>query len=154
MEREAYMERALELAREAAEHGEVPVGCVIVHEARGCGRGRTKRWEKKVVRAQAGVGAWAGAGKPGAAWRLEGCDLYVTLEPCPMCAGAIINARVGRVFYGARDEAMGAGGGVLNLFMEDFPCKPQLFGNILGEESRALLGEFFRKMREEKGRKT
>lgn len=71
-----------------------------------------------------------------------------------MCAGAIINARVDRVFYGARDEAMGACGGVLNLFMEDFPCKPQLFGNILGEESRTLLGEFFRKMREEKGRKT
>lgn len=71
-----------------------------------------------------------------------------------MCAGAIINARVDRVFYGARDEAMGACGGVLNLFMEDFPCKPQLFGNILGEESRALLGGFFRKMREEKGRKT
>lgn len=154
MEREAYMERALELAREAAEHGEVPVGCVIVHDGKIIGQGRNQREEKQDVRSHAEMEAMAEACKTLGSWRLEGCDLYVTLEPCPMCAGAIINARVGRVFYGARDEAMGACGGVLNLFMEGFPRKPQLFGNILGEESRALLGEFFRKMREEKGRKT
>lgn len=154
MEREAYMERALELAREAAEHGEVPVGCVIVHGGKIIGQGRNQREEKQDVRSHAEMEAMAEACKTLGSWRLEGCDLYVTLEPCPMCAGAIINARVDRVFYGARDEAMGACGGVLNLFMEDFPCKPQLLGNILGEESRALLGEFFRKMREEKGRKT
>ena len=80
-------------------------------------------------------------------WRLEDCDLYVTLEPCPMCAGAIINARVARVFYGARDEAMGACGGVLNLFMEAFPHRPQLVGGICAGESRALLAEFFAEMR-------
>ena len=154
MEREAYMERALELAREAAEHGEVPVGCVVVKDGRIIGEGRNQREEKRDVRSHAELEAMAQACKTLGSWRLEGCDLYVTLEPCPMCAGAIINARVDRVFYGARDEAMGACGGVLNLFMEDFPYKPQLFGNILGEESRALLGEFFRKMREEKGRKT
>ena len=83
-------------------------------------------------------------------WRLEGCDLYVTLEPCPMCAGAIINGRMRKIFYGARDEAMGACGGVLNLFMEDFPCKPQIFGNILGEESREILGDFFKKLRNDR----
>ncbi len=154
MEREAYMERALELAREAAEHGEVPVGCVIVHGGKIIGQGRNQREEKQDVRSHAEMEAMAEACKTLGSWRLEGCDLYVTLEPCPMCAGAIINARVDRVFYGARDEAMGACGGVLNLFMEDFPYKPQLLGNILGEESRTLLGEFFRKMREEKGRKT
>ena len=154
MEREAYMERALELAREAAEHGEVPVGCVVVKDGCIIGQGRNQREEKQDVRSHAEMEAMAEACKTLGSWRLEGCDLYVTLEPCPMCAGAIINARVGRVFYGARDEAMGACGGVLNLFMEDFPYKPQLFGNILGEESRTLLGEFFRKMREEKGRKT
>ena len=121
MEREAYMERALELAREAAEHGEVPVGCVIVHGGKIIGQGRNQREEKQDVRSHAEMEAMAEACKTLGSWRLEGCDLYVTLEPCPMCAGAIINARVGRVFYGARDEAMGACGGVLNLFMEDFP---------------------------------
>ncbi len=150
MEREAYMEQALELAREAAEHGEVPVGCVIVRDGKVIGRGRNRREEKQDVRSHAEMEAMAEACKTLGSWRLEGCDLYVNLEPCPMCAGAIINARVRRVFYGTRDGAMGACGGVLNLFMEDFPCKPQLFGNILGEESRALLGSFFRKIREEK----
>lgn len=81
-------------------------------------------------------------------WRLEDCDLYVTLEPCPMCAGAILNARIARVFYGARDAAMGACGGVLNLFMENYPHHPQLVGGICAEESRALLASFFARMRE------
>ena len=80
-------------------------------------------------------------------WRLEDCDLYVTLEPCPMCAGAIINARVRRVFYGARDRAMGACGGVLNLFMESFPHHPQLVGGILAEDCQMVLSEFFKGLR-------
>ena len=148
MEREAYMERALELAREAAEHGEVPVGCVIVHGGKIIGQGRNQREEKQDVRSHAELEAMAEACKTLGSWRLEGCDLYVTLEPCPMCAGAIINARVGRVFYGARDAAMGACGGVLNLFMENFPHHPQLVGGICAEESRALLASFFARMRE------
>ena len=154
MEHQDYMEQALALAREAAAHGEVPVGCVIVHRGQIVGRGRNRREEKQAVYSHAEMEAMAQANAALGSWRLEDCDLYVTLEPCPMCAGAIINGRMRKIFYGARDEAMGACGGVLNLFMEDFPCKPQIFGNILGEESRALLGEFFRKMREEKGRKT
>ena len=80
-------------------------------------------------------------------WRLDDCTLYVTLEPCPMCAGAIVNARIPRVYYGARDEAMGACGGVLNLFMERFPFRPALVGGILKDECREVLAEFFRALR-------
>ena len=150
MEREFYMERALTLAREAADHGEVPVGCVIVKDGRIIGEGRNRREEKQDVRSHAELEAMAMACETLGSWRLEGCDLYVTLEPCPMCAGAIINGRIARVFYGARDEAMGACGGVLNLFMESFPHKPQLVGNVCGAESRALLAAFFRGIRREK----
>ena len=148
MERDAYMERALELAREAAEHGEVPVGCVIVHGGKIIGQGRNQREEKQDVRSHAEMEEMAEACKTLGSWRLEGCDMYVTLEPCPMCAGAILNARIPRVFYGARDAAMGACGGVLNLFMENFPHHPQLVGGICAEESRALLASFFARMRE------
>ena len=131
MEHQDYMEQALALAREAAVHGEVPVGCVIVKDGKVIGRGRNRREEKQAVYSHAEMEAMAQANAALDSWRLEGCDLYVTLEPCPMCAGAIINARVARVFYGARDAAMGACGGVLNLFMEDFPHRPALVGGIL-----------------------
>ena len=87
-------------------------------------------------------------------WRLDECDLYVTLEPCPMCAGAILNARIRRVYYGARDEVMGACGGVLNLFMEGFPRPPQLVGNVCGDECRDVLQTFFREVREKNGENT
>ena len=139
MEQEIFMKRALELAREAAEHGEVPVGCVVVKDGRIIGEGRNQREEKRDVRSHAELEAMAQACKTLGSWRLEGCDLYVTLEPCPMCAGAIINGRMRKIFYGARDEAM-----------EDFPCKPQIFGNILGEESREILGDFFKKLRNDR----
>lgn len=148
MEHRDYMEQALALAREAAEHGEVPVGCVIVCAGRIIGRGRNRREERQAVWSHAEMEAMAQANEALGSWRLEGCDLYVTLEPCPMCAGAIINARVARVFYGARDEAMGACGGVLNLFMEAFPHRPQLVGGICAEESSRLLSGFFTAMRE------
>ena len=141
------MEQALALAREAAAAGEVPVGCVIVKDGAVIGRGRNRREEKQAVSSHAEMEAMAEANAALNAWRLEDCDLYVTLEPCPMCAGAIINARVRRVFYGARDSVMGACGGVLNLFMENFPHHPQLVGGILGEECAAVLSEFFRKLR-------
>ena len=80
-------------------------------------------------------------------WRLDDCSLYVTLEPCPMCAGAIVNARIRKVYYGARDEAMGACGGVLNLFMERFPHTPELLGGLLADECRSVLSSFFRTLR-------
>ena len=147
MTQEYYMEQALALAREAAAAGEVPVGCVIVKDGAIIGRGRNRREEKQAVSSHAEMEAMAEANAALNAWRLEDCDLYVTLEPCPMCAGAIINARVRRVFYGARDSVMGACGGVLNLFMENFPHHPQLVGGILGEECAAELSAFFRKLR-------
>ena len=140
---EEYMRQALALAREAAAAGEVPVGGVLVRDGAVVGRGRNRREEKQQTASHAEMEAIAAANEALGTWRLEDCDLYVTLEPCPMCAGAILNARVRRVYYGARDEAMGACGGVLNLYMENFPCRPQLVGGVLAEDCRAVLREFF-----------
>ena len=147
MDHELYMRQALALAKEAAEAGEVPVGCVIVHEGRVIGRGRNRREEKQAVSSHAEMEAMAEANAALGSWRLEDCTLYVTLEPCPMCAGAIINARIPRVYYGARDREMGACGGVLNLFMESFPHHPALVGGILADECREVLSEFFKRLR-------
>ena len=149
MTHEYYMEQALALAREAAAAGEVPVGCVIVKDGAVIGRGRNRREEKQAVSSHAEMEAMAEANAALNTWRLEDCDLYVTLEPCPMCAGAIINARVRRVFYGARDSVMGACGGVINLFMEDFPNRPALVGGILREECGKILEDFFRDLRKQ-----
>ena len=147
MEREAYMELALELAREAAQAGEVPVGCVIVWKGQVVGRGRNRREELQSTASHAEMEAIAQANEALGSWRLDGCELYVTLEPCPMCAGAILNARISRVWYGARDAAMGACGGVTNLYMEDFANRPALVGGILAQECRQVLSDFFSSLR-------
>ena len=147
MTREDYMKEALALAKEAAQAGEVPVGCVIVRDGEIIGRGRNRREEKQAAASHAEMEAIAQANAVLGTWRLDDCDLYVTLEPCPMCAGAIINARIPRVFYGARDEVMGATGGVLNLFMEDFPHHPQLTGGILAPDCQQVLSDFFKTIR-------
>ena len=144
---EFYMREALALAKEAAAAGEVPVGCVIVRDGQIVGRGRNRREEKQSTLSHAEMEAIAQANEMLGSWRLDDCTLYVTLEPCPMCAGAIINARIPRVYYGARDSAMGACGGVLNLFMEEFPHKPALVGGIMEEECRQVLADFFRDLR-------
>ena len=146
---ERYMMQALELAREAAAAGEVPVGCVIVQGDTVVGRGRNRREEKQSTASHAEMEAIAEANRTLGSWRLEDCELFVTLEPCPMCAGAILNARVNRVWYGARDEAMGACGGVFNLYMENFANRPALVGGILARECRAVLGEFFTALRQD-----
>ena len=148
MEPEVYMREALALAEEAAAAGEVPVGCVIVREGTIVGRGRNRREEKQATVSHAEMEAIAQANAALGSWRLEDCELYVTLEPCPMCAGAILTARVGRVWYGARDESMGACGGVVNLFMEGFPARPKLVGGVLAEECRAVLSRFFADLRQ------
>ena len=148
---ERWMARALDLAREAAEAGEVPVGCVIVREGAIVGEGRNRREEKRSALSHAETEAIAMANAALDSWRLDDCALYVTLEPCPMCAGAILNARIPRVYYGARDSAFGACGGVLNLFMEDFPHTPALVGGILAEPCRAVLGDFFQRLRQGRG---
>ena len=144
---EHFMRQALALAEEAAAAGEVPVGCVIVREGEIIGRGRNRREEKRSALSHAETEAIAQANRALNSWRLEDCQLYVTLEPCPMCAGAILNARISRVWFGARDPARGACGGVLNLFMEDFPNRPALVGGILEEECRETLTRFFRGLR-------
>ena len=150
-EQELFMKEALLLAQEAAAAGEVPVGCVIICNGEIVGRGRNRREEKQATASHAEMEAIAEANQLLGSWRLDDCELYVTLEPCPMCAGAIINARIRRVWYGARDEAMGACGGVTNMFMEAFPNRPALVGGILEEECREVLAEFFAKLRREKG---
>ena len=147
-QREIYMAKALDLAREAAAAGEVPVGCVIVRNGEVIGRGRNRREEKQAVSSHAEMEAMAQANATLGSWRLDGCELYVTLEPCPMCAGAILNARISKVFYGARDSAFGACGGVTNLFMEEFPNRPALVGGILAEECQAVLADFFSGLRQ------
>ena len=115
MDHEVYMRQALDLAREAAACGEVPVGCVIVRRGQVVGRGRNRREEKQQTSSHAEMEAIRQANEALGTWRLDDCTLYVTLEPCPMCAGAILNARIPRVYFGARDREMGACGGVLNL---------------------------------------
>lgn len=148
MTHEDYMRQALALAREAAAAGEVPVGCVIVDRAgQIIGRGRNRREEDKSPLAHAELAAITDACRSHGDWRLKGARLYVTLEPCPMCAGAILNARVSRVYFGARDREMGACGGVMNLFMEDFPHPPALVGGVLEAECARVLRDFFRGLR-------
>ena len=144
---EIFMRQALALAREAAAAGEVPVGCVIVREGTVVGRGRNRREEKRSAASHAEMEAITQANETLGSWRLEDCELYVTLEPCPMCAGAILNARIRRVWFGARDRCFGACGGVTNLFMEDFPPPPALVGGVLEQECQAVLSEFFAGLR-------
>ena len=148
-----YMKAALRLAAKAAEEGEVPVGAVVVCDGKIVGRGRNRRETKKNALHHAEIEAIEKACKKLGGWRLHRCDLYVTLEPCPMCAGAILSARIPRVYYGARDRAMGACGGVLNLFMEDFPARPALVGGVLREECHQVLADFFRSLRGPNGQK-
>ncbi len=149
MEHEEYMRAALSLAREALAAGEVPVGCVVVWDGEIVGRGRNRREEEGSALAHAEIQAIHEANRRLGGWRLQKARLYVTLEPCPMCAGAILNARIPVICYGARDSRLGACGGVLNLFEESFGHKPRIYPGILGEECAALLGDFFRSLRPE-----
>ena len=147
MEDAYYMKQALALAREAAREGEVPVGCVIVRGDEIVGRGRNRRETDKSALAHAELEAIAQANKALGGWRLWECTLYVTLEPCPMCAGAIINARIPRVVYGASDSKFGACGSVCSLFSMDFNHHPQVEAGLREQEAAALLQEFFRELR-------
>ncbi len=142
-----YMEQALELAKEAAAEGEVPVGCVIVRGDEIVGRGRNRREKDKSALAHAEVEAIAMACEKLGGWRLWECTLYVTLEPCPMCAGAIVNARIPRVVFGASDKKCGACGSVCDIFSMEFNHHPQVQSGLCEEESAALLSEFFANLR-------
>ncbi len=145
---ESYMRQALALAREAIADGDVPVGCVIVKDGRIVGRGRNRREADGDATAHAEIEAIRDACARLGSWRLHGCTLYVTLEPCPMCAGAVINARVEEVRYGARDEKAGCCGSVLNLFEERFNHRPRIYQGPLEGECEAVLREFFQTLRE------
>jgi len=144
---EDYMKEALRLAREAAAAGEVPVGCVIVHQEKIIGRGRNRREEDHDALAHAELLAIREACQYLGGWRLADCRLYVTLEPCPMCAGGIISARIPEVFYGAKDSGIGACGSILNLFEEGFRHRPKLRGGILQEACTQELSKFFQTLR-------
>jgi len=144
-----YMSTALELAREAGADGEAPVGCVVVDEAGAIiGRGRNRREKEMSAVAHAEIEAIDDACKTLGDWRLSGCSLYVTLEPCPMCAGAVIMSRIDKLFYGARDELTGSCGSVINLFMEPYKSSTQVVGGVLADKCGALLSEFFRTLRD------
>ena len=142
-----FMEEALALAREAAAEGEVPVGCVIVRKGEIVGKGRNRREKDKSALAHAEIEAIREACENLGGWRLWECTLYVTLEPCPMCAGAIINARIPRVVYGASDKKFGACGSVCSLFSMAFNHHPTVEAGVLEEEAAALMTEFFQNLR-------
>lgn len=141
------MREALALAREAAEEGEVPIGCVIVRDDEIVGRGRNTREQAKNALTHAEILAINQACETLGGWRLPGCTLYVTLEPCPMCAGAIINARIERVCFGAYDKKAGSCGSITNLFELPYNHKPALQGGVLAEECGEILKDFFQNLR-------
>lgn len=145
-----YMNQALQLAREAANEGEVPVGAVVVKDGIIIATGRNRREQGKSAVCHAEIEAIDNACKRLGGWRLWQCELYVTLEPCPMCAGAIINARIPKVFYGAKDEKSGSCGSVINLFELPYNHKPELIGGIMEQECRNILKEFFQALRSKK----
>lgn len=147
---QAWMREALKLANLAAGEGEVPVGAVIVKDGKLVSSGRNRREFGKNALYHAELEAIDGACKALGGWRLWQCDLYVTLEPCPMCAGAIINSRIRRLCYGAKDLKAGSCGSVVNLFEFPYNHRPQVVSGILEEECAAVLSEFFQSLRERK----
>ena len=147
MEDHDFMGQALALAAEAAADGEVPVGCVIVRNGEIVGRGRNRREKIRNALSHAEIEAINDACRTLNGWRLWECTLYVTLEPCPMCAGAIVNARIPRVVFGASDAKCGACGSVCDLFAMDFNHHPQVEKGLREEEASAQLTEFFRELR-------
>lgn len=151
---EEFMREALALARQSAAEGEVPVGAVVTLGDRIVGRGRNRRETGKNALCHAELEAIDEACRTLGGWRLWQCTLYVTLEPCPMCTGAIINARIPRLVYGAADEKAGSCGSVTNLFALPYNHKPEVLSGVLAEESAALLQEFFRRLRENRTKKT
>ena len=149
-----FMREALALAADAAAEGEVPVGCVITLGDRIVGRGRNRRETAKNALCHAELEAIGEACRTLGGWRLWQCALYVTLEPCPMCAGAIINARIPKVYYGAPDPKAGSCGTVTDLFALPFNHRPAVVPGLLAEESAALLQDFFTRLRENREKKT
>lgn len=149
-EDEKYMKKALRKAQQAYALGEVPVGCVIVKDGKVIASGRNMRETKQSAVAHAEINAISAACRKTGAWRLCDCDIYVTLEPCPMCAGAIINARVRRVIWGAPDKKAGAFGSVADISVFDLNHSVEIRGGVLEDECAGLISDFFRSLRVEK----
>ena len=147
---EEYMREALSLAEKAFELGEVPVGAVAVWDGKIVGRGMNLRETDKNALRHAEIMAIDEACKNLGGWRLWKCDLYVTLEPCPMCAGAIINSRVKRVIYGASDPKAGSCGSLTNLFEMPYNHKPEVVSGVLEKECSEILSRFFARLREKR----
>lgn len=145
--REEYMREALKEAEKCIDTGDVPIGCVIVKNGEIIARGHNTREAFHTALGHAEINAIENACKSIGSWRLENCAIYVTLEPCPMCAGAIINSRIGEVYFGAYDKKGGAVGGIINLFEENFNHKPKVQGGILKDECSLILQNFFAKLR-------
>ncbi len=141
------MTRAVKLAREAGEQGEVPVGAVIAKNGEIIAEGKNTRERDKNAMGHAEINAINNACKSLGSWRLRGCVMYVTLEPCPMCAGAIINSRIDKVVYGAYDLKAGSADSVINLFSYPYNHKPEIQAGFMENECKELLTEFFKKLR-------
>ena len=142
------MKRAIELASLAADNGEVPVGAVIVKEGKIIAEGRNMREQKQNALSHAEIEAINNACKALGSWRLDQCDMYVTLEPCPMCAGAIINSRIKTLVFGAYDKNAGSIDSVVNLCDYPFNHKPEIYGGICEDECLTVLKDFFNNLRE------
>ena len=153
-EDEKFMKEAIKQAKKAEAIGDVPIGCVIVHDGKEIARGYNKRNKDKTVLAHAELLAMKKACKKLGDWRLEDCTMYITLEPCQMCAGAIVQARIPRVVIGCRNPKAGCAGSILNLLnVPAFNHQVELTEGILQEECSTLLKEFFRKLRKIKVQK-
>lgn len=146
---EKFMKEAIRQAKKAYALREVPIGCVIVYEGKIIARGYNRRNTDKNTTSHAEINAIRKASKKLGDWRLEGCTLYVTLEPCQMCAGAIVQARVTRVVIGSMNAKAGCGGSILNLLeMQEFNHQAEVERGVLQEECSEMLSAFFRKLRE------
>lgn len=142
-----FMREALRLAREAAEADEVPVGAVIVYEGRIIGAARNRRETDKLATHHAEIVAIEEACRARGGWRLPDCTLYVTLEPCPMCGGAIVNARIPRVVFGAYDRRAGVFGSAVDFNALTFNHRPEVTGGVLADEAAAILTDYFKRKR-------
>lgn len=142
-----FMQEALRLAREAAEADEVPVGAVVVYEGRIIGAARNRRETDKLATHHAEIVAIEEACRTRGGWRLPDCTLYVTLEPCPMCGGAIVNARIPRVVFGAYDRRAGVFGSAVDFNTLTFNHRPEVTGGVLADEAAAILTDYFKRKR-------
>ena len=152
---EKYMKHALELAKLAFDEGEVPVGAVVVKKATGeiVGEGRNRREGAKNALAHAEIIAIDQACRTLGGWRLPECAIYVTLEPCPMCCGAIINSRIDNVIFGAYDTKSGSAVSVQKMSEYPYHYRPEVTGGVMEDECSAILSDFFRQLREKKSRR-